>query len=47
MRVSKRMKHLVINLPKEAKDSYAEKHKTLLKETVKTQVYGNISLLMD
>ena len=28
----KRIKHLVINLPKETKDLYAENYKTLMKE---------------
>ena len=30
---TKRIKHLGINLPKEAKDLYAENYKTLMKET--------------
>ena len=36
---SERIKYLGISLPKEAKDLYSEKHKTLMKDTKMTQTY--------
>ena len=39
---SKRIKYLGINLPKEAKDWYSKKYKTLMKELKMTQTDGNI-----
>ena len=39
---SERIKYLGISLPKEAKDLYSEKHKTLMKDTKMTQTYWKI-----
>ena len=38
----KRIKYLGINLPKETKDLYIQKYKTLMKETKMTQTNGEI-----
>ena len=39
---TKRIKYLEINFPKETKDLYIENYKTLVKETKKTQIDGEI-----
>ena len=39
---TKRIKYLGIYLPKETKDLYIENYKTLVKETKKTQIDGEI-----
>ena len=39
---TKRIKYLGINLPKEAKDLYAEKYKTLMKKSKMIQTNGEI-----
>ena len=39
---TKRIKYLGINLPKETKDLYAEKYKTLMKELKMIQTEGEI-----
>ena len=39
---TKRIKYLEINLPKETKDLYIEKYKTLMKEIKMTQIDGEI-----
>ena len=38
----KRIKYLGINLPKETKDLYIENYKTLVKESKRTQIDGEI-----
>ena len=39
---TKRIKHLGINLPKETKEQYTEKYKTLIKEIKTTNRWGDI-----
>ena len=38
----KRIKYLGMNLPKETKDLYIENYKTLMKESKRTQIDGEI-----
>ena len=40
--MTKRIKYLGINLPKETKDLYIENYKTLMKESKMTQIDGEI-----
>ena len=40
--VTKRIKYLRINLPKETKGLYVENYKTLVKEIKRTQIDGEI-----
>ena len=40
--VTKRIKYLGINLPKETKDLYIENYKTLVKKSKRTQIDGEI-----
>ena len=42
--ITKIIKHLGINLPKEAKDLYSENYKTLIKDIKMTQTGGSIWL---